>query len=195
MTCIAGFVDHEKENVWIGADSAAVAGHRTLTRYAEPKVFRNGEFLIAYMGSFRFGHVLQHAFTPPKHLKKKSPIAYMITDFADAVREAMSEAGALRKKDDVVTLDGAALIGYRGNLFVLHTDFQVGSPMEGYAALGSGEDVANGALRVLRNANGIKPHERLTAVLEAAAAHVSTVCGPFRILPLNPVKEDEKEGA
>jgi len=53
MTCIAGFVN--KNEVWIGGDSAGVAGYNLRIR-KDTKVFKvNGRFLIGYTNSFRMG--------------------------------------------------------------------------------------------------------------------------------------------
>ena len=51
----------------------------------------------------------------------------------------------------------------------------------GYAAIGSGDQYALGALHATKD---MPPRARVLAALRAAAAHATTVVGPFRILRL-----------
>ena len=66
MTCIVGVVDNGK--VYMGGDSAGVGGLCIETR-KQPKVFRNGDFLIGYTDSFRMGQLLQYKMSPPRYFE------------------------------------------------------------------------------------------------------------------------------
>lgn len=175
MTCIVGLVDRGK--VWLGGDSAGVAGLSLSVRRDE-KVFRNADFLIGFTTSFRMGQVLRYAFTPPKRHPDKDVMAFMVTDFVDAVRAALKAAGYARR-DSEVESGGTFLVGYEGRLFRIESDYQVGDPGE-FDACGCGEDIARGALFATKDVADAEV--RLGVALHAAEAFSAGVRGPFRTL-------------
>lgn len=151
MTAIAGFCDQGK--VWIGADSAAVAGLDLMVR-ADSKVFRNGEFLFGFTSSFRMGQLLRYKLQPPKQ-HDLDTYAFMVTVFVDAVRECL-----------------------KAGLFYVGADYQVAESMDGYDACGCGQAIILGALFATK---GMEPHARMKVALEAAERHSAGVRGPFPI--------------
>jgi ATP-dependent protease HslVU (ClpYQ) peptidase subunit len=171
MTCIVGLV--ENGIVYLGADSAGSAGNVLAVRRDE-KVFRNGEFVMGFTDSFRMGQLLRYAFTPPKIPEGRDLMAYMVTDFVDAVRACFGDGGYRREENSVET-GGVFLVGVRGRLFEIESDFQVGERVRPYAAIGSGMDVALGSLFTSSG----DPGRRLQAALLAADEFTTTVCGPF----------------
>lgn len=176
MTAIVGI--EQDGDVWIGGDSAGVAGW-TATQRPGQKVFRVGEVLYGIAGSFRGGAVLRYGFTPPRAYEGDEPLAYLNTRFVDALRKALADAG-IKKVDSGVdeTDDLTFLMGYRGRLYQVYSDFQVGHHEGGYAAMGSGQAVALGALHATV---GLDPGCRALLALEAAEAHNIAVRRPFAI--------------
>jgi hypothetical protein len=174
MTCIAGLI-HEGQ-VFIGGDSAGVAGF-DLTVRADAKVFKNGDFVFGFTSSFRMGQLLRHSFVPPKRYPDKDVMAYMVTDFVDALRNCL-KAGGFASKSNETEVGGCFLVGYAGRLFEIESDYQVGESATGYAAVGCGSQVAHGAL--FANSE-LPPVARITQALEAAEAHNAGVRGPFHI--------------
>ncbi len=174
MTCIVGLV-HEG-SVYMGGDSAGVAG-MSLTVVTTPKVFKKDSFVIGYTSSFRMGDLLQYKFTPPLHDPKLDPRAYMATAFVDAVRQCFKDGGYAKKENEVES-GGQFLVGYRGRLFVIDSDYQVNEAAAGYDAVGCGAQIACGALYATRDC---EPEERLRIALGAAEQHSAGVRGPFRI--------------
>lgn len=172
MTAIVG-VAHEGRVV-IGADSAGVSGWDLVTR-RDPKVFSNGPFIMGFTSSFRMGQLLQYALIPPLHPDDMDPFAYMATLFVDAVRGCL-KAGGYAKLENGVETGGHFLVGYRGRLFEIDSDFQVGEQMDGYAAIGSGISVAHGALFATAD---LPPAVRVQRALAAAERHNIGVRGPF----------------
>ena len=188
MTCIVG-IEHET-GVYIGGDSAGIAGWE-LTVRADPKVFRVGEFLYGIAGSFRMGNLLRYAFVPPPPPKKRKHLdAYMVTAFIDTLRAVVEAGGTREKKNEVESLHNSSfLVAVRGRLFEIDSDFQVGRPASGYAAIGCGSSVALGALHALVVGVGLThPTDCVAAALRAAEAHNIGVRGPFIIehLPTTP---------
>jgi hypothetical protein len=177
MTAIAGFVDNGK--VWIGGDSAGVAGF-DLTVRADSKVFQNGEFLFGFTSSFRMGQLLRFSFTPPVMKQGQDLYAYMVTDFVNAVRDCLKAGGYANKKDEEER-GGTFLVGVRGRLFKIEGDYQVGEPLGGYDACGCGDQIIAGALFAT---SGMDPAGRMKLALKAAQNHSAGVRGPFCIMSL-----------
>lgn len=177
MTCIVGIVD--KGRVYIGGDSAGVGGWSMAVR-VDQKVFENSGFLFGFCGSFRMGQLLQHAFIPPPMPEGKDLTAYMVTDFIDAVRDCFLQGGFAERRKEVET-GGFFLVGTRGRLFQIESDYQVGERANGWDAIGCGEDIALG---VLHATQGRAPTKRIQAALDAAVEYSAGVRGPFHILSI-----------
>lgn len=180
MTCIAAVV--EGDRIFMGGDSAASDGLSLLVR-ADQKVFRNGPMLLGFAGSFRMGQLLRYSFTPPKHQRRKDIHRYMVTDFVDAVRDCLKKGGVAHKQNEVEAVDGLFIVGYEGRLFTIDTDYQVAEAVDGFAAVGSGSDVASGALYVTE---GTTARKRIRNALEAAERFSAGVRRPFYVQSIEP---------
>lgn len=181
MTCIAALV--EGDRIFMGGDSAGICEDYSLTVRADQKVFHNGEFMVGFSGSFRMGQLLRYAFMPPKHPRKQDLYQYMVLDFVDGVRECLKKGGFAHKQNEVEAIDGGFLVGYRGRLFNIDEDYQVGEPVDGFAAIGCGAAIAQGALFV---SQGTEPRKRVRAALEAAERYCGGVRRPFYVQRLDP---------
>jgi hypothetical protein len=173
VTVIAGLVHNGR--VHIAGDSAGVSGY-ALTIRADPKVWAAGPYVFGFTSSFRMGQLLRYAFQPPapgaEDLQR-----FMVTTFIDALRTCLKDGGWARKDSEQET-GGVFLVGVHGHLFTVFSDYQVGEAADGYAAVGCGEDLAQGALHAT-SALGLKPRRRLTLALAAADHHNSAVAGPY----------------
>jgi len=172
VTCIVGFV--EGDTIWMGGDSAGVAGW-SLTVRADQKVFRNGPMLFGFTTSFRMGQLLRYALTVPDHHPRVDVDKYMATTFIDAVRECLKTHGWAAKRHEVEE-GGNFLVGYKGQLFEVDADYQVGRPLDGFTAVGCGQDIARGALYATPQLRG---EERVVLALRAAERHSAGVRAPF----------------
>lgn len=175
MTCIVGIAQGGK--VYLGGDSAGIAGF-DLTIRSDPKVFRKGPFLIGYTSSYRMGQLLRFRFDPPAHHPPEmDPFEFMATTFIDAVRECLS-TGGYAKKENEQEEGGCFLVGYRGVLYCVGEDYQVGIASSGFDAVGCADAAARGALYATR---GDDPETRIRVSLEAAEHCNIGVRGPFVI--------------
>ena len=184
MTCIVG-VEHEG-SVYIGGDSAGVEPWSlAICGRADEKVFvtDSGEFIMGFCGSFRIGQLLRYALTTPEQSQKKDDMAYMVTDFVDAVRVMQKEKGSMKKENELEESDASFLVGYKGHLYCIESDFQVGRPIENYAAVGCGAQIALGAMFATRN-SGLAAENRIELALSAAAEYSAGVRAPFLVLKL-----------
>lgn len=173
MTCIVGLVD--KGNVYIGGDSAGVAG-LSITIRSDEKVFANGPFIMGFTTSFRMGQLLRYKFDPPKQTVSTDDMKYMVTDFIDAVRKCFADNGFGDK-----STGGSFLVGYNGKLYSVDSDFQVGIPSLAYDTCGCGSDIALGAMYATSSK---KPEDRVKIALEAAATFSGGVAPPFTMVKL-----------
>src|SRR5919109_4864584 len=96
MTAIVGLADESK--VWIGGDSAGVAG-LSLTVRADEKVFRRGEWVFGFTGSFRAGQLLRYSLNVPE--PRGDLAKFLATEFIDAVRYCLKGGGVARKKNNI----------------------------------------------------------------------------------------------
>lgn len=180
MTCIVGFV--EGDRVWIGGDSAGVAGW-SMTVRADAKVFRNGPMLFGFTSSFRMGQLLRYALKVPHHEPGMDIECYMATSFIDAVRECLKTHGFATKTNDAEA-GGSFLVGYKGQLFNVAFDYQVGRPLDGFDAVGCGDEVARGALFASPHLSG---RDKALMALKAAERMSAGVRGPFYVDSLEAV--------
>lgn len=176
MTCIVGLID--KGKVYMGGDSAGVAG-LDLTVRADEKVFINGDFIMGFTSSFRMGQLLRYKFNPPFHMPDISDDEYMVTEFIDAVRDCFNENGYARNNNGEEA-GGTFLVGYNGELYEIHDDYQVAKPADNFAAAGCGYHIALGSL--YSSSKGLFPKDRVKLALEASERFSAGVRSPFLIL-------------
>jgi ATP-dependent protease HslVU (ClpYQ) peptidase subunit len=175
VTVIAGVVRGGR--VWIGGDSAGVAG-TDLTVRRDPKVFLNGAYLIGFTSSFRMGQALAHRFQPPPPPRRAADLyRFMVVDFVDAAREALKTAGFAQVHDGAEA-GGCFLVGVGGRLFQIESDYQVGEARAGFDAVGCGAAYALGSLFTSKGS----PERRVRTALLAAERHSGGVRGPFVVL-------------
>lgn len=179
MTCIVGLVENGYGRILMGGDSAGVSGYDLNVR-ADQKVFVNGEFLFGFTTSFRMGQLLRYKFAPPPFFENEDLMTYASTRFVDAIRQTMKDGG-FNKIDNGRDEGGTFLVGFRGRLFCVHDDYQVGEAVEGFQAVSCGDQIAHGALFATKG-TAMTAKERITTALEAAHRFSAGVRPPFLIL-------------
>lgn len=176
MTCIVG-VNHDGK-VYLGGDSAAVSEVYDITIRVDPKVFIvNNDMAIGYTGSFRMGQLLRYI-TLPKHLEGMDCFQYMVTAIIPFIRKTFTDGG-YNMKVDGRDEGGFFLIGYRGHLYKIDEDYQVGEGTDEYAAVGWGRPYALGSLW---HTKSLSPEDRINTALEVAAYYSGAVAPPFNIV-------------
>lgn len=191
MTCIIGYIDLVEACVWVGGDSLGSNGY-TKSVQTQSKIFRNEIFKNVIMGStstFRHIDLLKYTeslFNEADFYKKTTlDHKYMVTKFIPNLVKLFDDGIKNEKNEN----KGANfIIGAKDKLFEIQGDYSVLEPMDGYASVGCGEDIAKGSLYSTKDLD-IPIHKKIQIALEAAE-HVS--CGvqrPFRIINT----KDEKE--
>jgi len=184
MTAIAAIVDDEG-TVYMGGDSAGVSDLHVSVR-KDPKVFKNGLFIMGFTSSFRMGQLLHYAFTPPEHPKNIGVDRYMNTIFIDAIRDCLIEGGYAEIKSNREH-GGTFIVGYKGRIFEIADDFQVGFPATSYTAIGCGYELCLGSLHSTEKIKA-DAKTRIKMALKAAEAFSGGVRGPFVIQSLKKEK-------
>jgi ATP-dependent protease HslVU (ClpYQ) peptidase subunit len=179
VTCIIGMKDRNGD-VWIGGDSAGVAGYQITIR-SDEKVFRKGPMVFGFTSSFRMGQLLHYSLEIPEHPKKKSDAEFMASDFVNAVRRCFKEGGFASVVNGSES-GGSFIVGYHGELYCVEGDFQVGIPSNGMCAVGCGEDLAMGALYANKHLKCSR--KRIRNALMAASEFSAGVAPPFTIIKL-----------
>jgi len=176
MTCIVGLV-HEGRVV-IGGDSAGVTVGWGLNTRVDPKVGLVGEFAVGFTDSFRMGQVLLYRFTPPPI--EGEMMRYMVGPFIDELRRTFKAAGYAERQNERESA-GTFLVGVRGRLFRISSDYQVGESAESYDSVGCGADLALGSMFSSRYLAHM-PRERVLEALSAAERFSGGVQGPFLLV-------------
>lgn len=181
MTCIVGLV--EKDTVYIGGDSAGIDDTYGISVRADEKVFRRGDFVFGFAGSFRMGQLLRYSLVVPRWNGRGTLMRFMVNDFVGAVREMFKREGFARVDHNVESADdGVFLVGGYGCLWCVYGDYQVADVVSGYNAIGCGESYALGAIAVLNILGHLSPKQRIRGAMNAAAMHSAGVCGPFKVV-------------
>ncbi len=180
MTCIVGFIEPDRNRVWIGGDSAG-STESFITDRADEKVFHNGGYFFGFSGSFRRGQVLRYAFNPPVPTPsdvKSGMMKFLCTTFVEEWRSALVRACCSSSEDHHGTIIGA----YQSFLFRVDTDFQIAISREGIAGCGTGMCEAMAVLHATAADAALPPFDRMTLALSTSAYYNPTVRGPFTIL-------------
>jgi len=177
MTCIIGLAEDNK--VWIGGDSASGASNSWTVRATTiKKVFQLPPFLMGCSTSFRMIQLLHYCLRDLPEQTESGNMAYMVGIFVEHVRKLFKEKG-FSKVDDNEETGGEFLVGYRGKLYLIGSDFQVNGNRDGLDAIGCGARFALGAMKALEH---LPPRERILLSLEIAAYFSGGVMPPFTIL-------------
>lgn len=160
------------KDIWLGADSMASTDEGFIRNFDAEKIFKNGPYTIAYIGSPRAGQLLkENLFKPPKNIEL----------LPNAIYKQYEEFGALLTDDDSSIGHGCNfLICYKHKLFELYADFQLNEILT-YTSIGHGSYIALGSLFSTEELK-YTPKERIDIALKAASRFSSATGPPFVIM-------------
>lgn len=187
MSCVVGI--RQDRTIYMGGDGRLSSSSSMTAVAYPPKVVTYGQFIIGMAGAGRFTDLVYSAFRPPRDPMETDDYTYMVCNFIPALRRTLEEGGVdldLAHDDGDMFQrpePGELLVGWRGVIYMVGDDFSVNVAAESYAAIGSGDDAALGALYATQ---GWKRQEkRVLTALEAAARYVPSVGPPFTVEVLN----------
>ena len=176
MTCIVGIVDTSStpRRVYMAADSGA-SDESIMTPIMDPKIQKNGKYLIGYSGETGLGQLLHSIDLPDPNVQNKELLKFMRTKFALSFKNAMNLYSPSTSPADDKDGGLSALIAVRGRLFEFNSeDFQFNEYLEG--AIGSGSHLAFGSLYTTRSYKDIT--KRLRIAVDAAIHYSPSCAGP-----------------
>lgn len=186
MTCIVGYKHNKK--IYIGADSLGSNSAFAKTVRLDEKVFIKDEMIFGFTSSFRMGQILQYVMTTPDRPEGITDMHYLVGHWIPILIDCFHDSGYRGPKEedshDETRSGGDFLLGYRGVLYHIENDFQVGIPADQYDATGCGEELALGAIYHAKKSGVKDPEEIITSALEAAEKFSAGVQRPFRILSI-----------
>ena len=182
MTCIVGLVDKTTKEckIYMGADGQGTDAYVKEARQ-DTKCFRKNGMLIGASGCYRTIQILKYHIDIPDYTGG-CPEEFMVKEFIPAYVEAANKHGVLKEKDKVLSIGSRVLVGFDKHIFQVDTDLQVGSKIAGYAAIGSGQEVALGSLY---STKAQPARTRIRKALDAATAIIPSVGPPFRIISMS----------
>jgi hypothetical protein len=183
MTLLFGILDNDGE-VYLASDSCASDGNETIESYGNEKVFRNGDFVMGVTGSFRIMNILKYIFVHRSYDEEEwdSSFDYMVRSFVPSLMKCLRSNKALIDDKFVKSMDSSILVGFKNNLFVIDTDFHVGTySWTKFICVGTAAPAAQGALMTCFYENK-DVMESIDYGINASLTFSKTVKGPFHVI-------------
>lgn len=172
MTCIAAIVKDGKAYI---AGERGASTDSSIFPISEPKVWKNGEYLFGYYGTF-MGERLKFNFNPPKMTKNTDLVTFMNSVFLKALHECYQEWWVEKHEDTEL------MIVVRGKIFIHNAqDMSMTMYDTEFLAEGSGAEYAVGSLYSTKDLD-LSPEERLSLALKAATTFSPTCIEPIDII-------------
>lgn len=144
---------------------------------ANAKLMTFGHALSGVVGNPRVLNVLS-TMVPPDEFRLD--YSWLVREYVPLLMNTLKDAKALQESDGIASMpDTALLIGGDGSLFTVHSDFSVMEHCQSYAAIGSGQEVAIGALAALST---IPPADRARRAIEIVSENTPWVGGRIDLL-------------
>lgn len=180
MTCIVAY--KTKTHIFMGADSIGSNGYSQQVRKDSKVFIKDGKMIIGFTSSFRMGQLIKWKLELPEHKRDVSVEKYMCTDFIDAVTECFAKNGFAEIHDNRES-GGTFLVGYKGRIFEVCNDYQVGERIGKASACGSGTQTALGAMHaLLKSPYEYDPQYMVATSLKVAGELIVSVGGPYKVL-------------
>ena len=199
MTCVVGI--RGRSGVLLAGDSQFSDWNAKIMA-EDPKAFELSEVVaIAYCGSGRLGQILTYHMdqldSPPLGMDEHR---WAVRYFIEHLRVVLDATGHLHVWRNIEHLGASAfLLAVRGRLFNVYEDFEVLEHQRIFSALGSGDEVAIGAMAaILGNKDVREPiadgrlEEVAMAGVRAASDFTNYVGGDTRIVRTVNFTADEK---
>lgn len=165
MTLIVA-VEYNKK-IYMGCDSM-MSDSNTKDIYDRPKMIKKKDLLFGYAGSFILDNVLRYTLKVPGGKRDER---WLHEKFIPELKKSMNN-----KMED-----GEFLMGFSGKVYFIQEDFSVIRSKRRYISIGSGNEVAFGALHATKH---LEPKLRIKAALKAASEYCLSVGPPFHYMEL-----------
>lgn len=152
MTCIVGI--EFDQGVLIAGDKQGTEGNmrqdfvNSKLIMLPPASEQGASAIAGYSSSYRMGQILENFVRMPDQPEGMSDISYLVSLFIPKVISAYKDNGSSLDPSGeyVESRSGYFILGYKGRVYSIGSNYSVLSPRLGYCAEGSGEQVALGNL-------------------------------------------------
>jgi ATP-dependent protease HslVU (ClpYQ) peptidase subunit len=177
MTCIVGYIEGNK--TYMACDSFIDWGW-TRTE-VESKIQPIPGLLLGVAGSSRTILMLKHmGISVPWGLDHDyAREEWLQNTFIPLIHDGMSKAKSLKSEGGIEAMDNTILAAFPGSLYVISGNFSLVRIIRPYHAIGSGAEVALGAMHSMQKSD-LNPKQKLELALEAASQIAISVGPPFR---------------
>ena len=185
MTCIVGITDGKR--IAMGADSAGSSPDTSeIYDVATSKLWSSGAYLVGICGSFRAGQLArwEMAWPDPPEAAGAELESFVVREVVKSLRHTLQDAGFTSPAEPARAAQ--FLIGLKGHLFSIGSDFSAVSMSAPFMAIGSGRLAAYGALQILAGLE-LEPEEKVRRALAAARTQTANVREPFHLLSVGGV--------
>ena len=185
MTVIVAKTDGDV--VLMGCDSSSITDDgKFVVRRGNTKVWKftlgSEDIMIGFCGTFAVGSWVRYGFEWPA---VQYPIKqWLVVDVVPALRESIAKRFRLDNKDE---FDTTFILCFRrpGRIFVLSPCGDVEEPSNTFTAIGSGSEIALGAMSTLKMiGSDLMSWDEVDIALKTSEQHHSSVHGPMHILAL-----------
>lgn len=182
MTCIVGLC--REDQVWLAGDSGGFetdSGAVMLSRTA--KVWKWEQLVFGGAGSYRAIQIIQHWLSDKGVVKQfdshdGTVESFMVICLLPTMKKLLEEHNFGETENEHASADVAFIVGAKGQLFEFQSDYSMISVAQPFHAIGSGRDIAIGALNVL-NKTKKTPENILKEALASAEKFNAFVRRPF----------------
>ena len=194
MSLVIGIKD--KDRIVLGADKQVSTGDSK--DHTSTKIWPVAELPGAIMGSVgsaRASQIIQYSNIIDKNLfDGEISTDFVICSLAPTIAEGLKHNGInLDTKEEAVCemMPNSFIFAYKDRAWLIWNDLSV-TELDSYLAIGSGSDVAKGALFATKNKN---PFERIVTAIDAAAESTLFVDDGIDLLATAAHEDDESQAA
>lgn len=174
MTCIAA-IKHPDGAIHLAADREQTQGWIKVN-LGEPKIFKREKFVYGVCGYSRIADIMRRVFNEPPRLADQDTLRYISGVWVNAWRQCLQECGVKHITENEDRQNSSILMVYEGRMFAVSSNFSVTECLD-YLAMGSGGDVAMGALYAAKD---------VVMAVSAAIEHAVGCGGSVDLMEISP---------
>ncbi len=148
------------------------------------KIIEHENFTISCAGDVRAINILQSGLKLPKTYVARSDEHFITSFLIPAMRNAFSDAGYEKTSDGQSSHDSEFLIVYNAKIYEVGSDYSWIQDSRGIYGLGSGGELAKGALAAMvgHSINRTEARKMAFKALEIASDYNAGTAAPFHIV-------------
>jgi len=176
----------------MGSDKMACSENRKVL-IKDPKMFYafwNGqpEFLVGCSGNLRVLNLLKYnSDIISDDPLTEDPYFNIVNYLIPKYREVLEENGSHMEYDNGQSeMDSMLIICHKGKIFTVDFNFGISETFDNFESVGSGEEVAIGAIEVLTKDKSLTPEKIIEETLKIVSKHIYGVSKEYDILMIGP---------